>query len=189
MNSSKETTLTELAREADSREADKFLAELLNLSDQQKALGRFRKRYGHWFPRHVSALDDVVVEVAGDERAGVLSSVLPYRDILRIAWIQPTTLARELDVLGAIYKYGHAKGANTLPRDPFILALLRAQHQVDRMRHCLNVQCPAPYFLALRRSQRYCSEECARPAQREFKRTWWANHGEQWRAKKAGKRG
>lgn len=48
----------------------------------------------------------------------------------------------------------------------------------DRARHCGNPDCPAPYFFAKRRSQKYCSDACALPSQREFKRRWWAEHGE-----------
>jgi hypothetical protein len=47
----------------------------------------------------------------------------------------------------------------------------------DRLRgltkHCGNPDCPAPYFIAKKRWQRYCSEECAGPAARESKRQWW----------------
>jgi len=48
---------------------------------------------------------------------------------------------------------------------------------VDRMRYCPTLGCPAPYFIAQRRSQKYCSDACAVPAQREFKRAWWREHG------------
>ncbi len=68
--------------------------------------------------------------------------------------------------------------------DPFVLVLLRALHIADRLRVCPNGGCPAPYFIAKRRSQKYCSEACALPAQREFKRAWWTEHGAQWRVKR-----
>ena len=72
--------------------------------------------------------------------------------------------------------------------DEFALVLLRAMHIADRMRYCQNPSCPAPYFLAKRRSQKYCSDACSLPAQREFKRAWWQDHGEEWRAKRAKKK-
>lgn len=68
--------------------------------------------------------------------------------------------------------------------DEFVLILLRAQRIADRMRVCPNSECPASYFLAKRRSQKYCSEVCAVPVQREFKRRWWAKSGEEWRSKR-----
>jgi hypothetical protein len=61
--------------------------------------------------------------------------------------------------------------------DTFAQVLLRAFEIVDRMRYCPTLGCPAPYFIAQRRSQKYCSDACAVPAQREFKRAWWREHG------------
>lgn len=45
--------------------------------------------------------------------------------------------------------------------------------QADRLGYCRNPDCPAPYILVRRRDQRYCSPECAGPAQREAKRRSW----------------
>ena len=67
--------------------------------------------------------------------------------------------------------------------DAFGQVLLRAVDVADRMRRCPTPACAAPYFIAQRRSQRYCSDACALPAQREFKRIWWREHGNQWRRK------
>ena len=38
---------------------------------------------------------------------------------------------------------------------------------------CKNKKCPAPYFVAKRRDQRYCSAKCAGPAKRAAKLKWW----------------
>lgn len=65
--------------------------------------------------------------------------------------------------------------------DSFAHVLLRAIDVSDRMCRCPDPDCPAPYFIAQRRSQRYCSEACAQPAQRELKRRWWREHGGAWR--------
>jgi hypothetical protein len=48
---------------------------------------------------------------------------------------------------------------------------------------CENKNCQHPYFLRYRPRQIYCSEKCALPSQREFKKRWWDEHGKQWRAK------
>jgi hypothetical protein len=55
------------------------------------------------------------------------------------------------------------------------LAFISFSH---RMRKCQNPTCVAPYFLATRRDQRYCSEKCARLV---ANRKWWDKHGQQWR--------
>jgi hypothetical protein len=62
--------------------------------------------------------------------------------------------------------------------DTFAQVLLRAVEVADRMRRCGNPDCPAPYFIGRRRSQRYCSDACSLPAQRESKRKWWRDHGD-----------
>jgi hypothetical protein len=61
--------------------------------------------------------------------------------------------------------------------DAFGQVLLRAFEVADRLRFCPTPKCPAPYFIAQRRSQKYCSDACSLPAQRECKRAWWREHG------------
>ena len=48
----------------------------------------------------------------------------------------------------------------------------------DRARRCQNPTCPAPYFLAARRDQKYCNEKCSRLV---ANRRWWDQHGAEWR--------
>jgi len=71
------------------------------------------------------------------------------------------------------------------PPTPFEQALMWLVDVGDRARHCQNPDCVAPYFIAARRSQKYCSTTCAAPTQREFKRRWWAEHGSKRRQKGA----
>jgi hypothetical protein len=49
---------------------------------------------------------------------------------------------------------------------------------------CQNKQCRSPYFFAIRKSQKYCSERCALPAQRAFKLAWWNRTGKQRRGRR-----
>lgn len=46
----------------------------------------------------------------------------------------------------------------------------------DLAKHCGHVDCAAPYFIAEKRWQKFCSEACAGPANRESKRKWWHDH-------------
>jgi len=46
----------------------------------------------------------------------------------------------------------------------------------DRAKYCGGPECPAPYFIAIKRWQKYCSEKCAAPATREQKRQWWRDN-------------
>jgi hypothetical protein len=56
---------------------------------------------------------------------------------------------------------------------PIVLAVACMEYG-DRLAVCWNHdQCAAPFFIRKRSDQRYCTNECARPAQREAKRKWW----------------
>lgn len=124
---------------------------------------------------------------------------LRYQINLRRAWDASTPLARKVFLLGPLYETMRDYHALWKVRENIeeslralaayanlTSAILHAIHIVDWMRHCPNPDCPAPYFIAMRRSQRYCSEACALPAQREFKRAWWAEHGSEWRKQRGG---
>ena len=50
---------------------------------------------------------------------------------------------------------------------------------------CENQTCQRPYFLKRAITQRYCSEKCALPSQREFKLRWWNEYGKHWRAQQS----
>lgn len=52
---------------------------------------------------------------------------------------------------------------------------------LDRLRKCADKDCKTPYFVAPHLGQRYCSDLCARSAQREAKKNWWQNCGTAWR--------
>jgi hypothetical protein len=55
-------------------------------------------------------------------------------------------------------------------------ALLYFKKNSTRARHCPTVDCPAPYFFARKKNQKYCSLACVKPAQRATKRRWWKKH-------------
>jgi hypothetical protein len=39
-------------------------------------------------------------------------------------------------------------------------------------------------FIAARAAQKFCSTDCSKAMQREFRRRWWAEHGAAWRQKR-----
>jgi hypothetical protein len=64
-----------------------------------------------------------------------------------------------------------------VPLTPFEAAMFHLQTQLtDKLRRCPNPTCPAPYFFATKKGQKFCSTVCAEPAQREAKRKWWNEH-------------
>ena len=62
----------------------------------------------------------------------------------------------------------------------FEAAMYYLQTQLtDKLRRCPNPKCPAPYFFATKKGQKFCSTVCAEPAQREAKRKWWKENRSQ----------
>jgi hypothetical protein len=59
---------------------------------------------------------------------------------------------------------------------PVEAAIFYLRQNRKRALHCPNPGCPAPYFFASKKGQKYCSPECAKPSQRESKRRWWAEN-------------
>jgi hypothetical protein len=58
----------------------------------------------------------------------------------------------------------------------FERTMFHFQRIAYRARKCENPECMAPYFFAKRKGQKYCTEECALPAQRKAKSEWWARN-------------
>ena len=69
------------------------------------------------------------------------------------------------------------------PLDNFERAVYALFRNSGLAKVCENPDCPAPYFIAKRRSQRYCGEDCASVYQRLWKRKWWKKGGVVWRRK------
>jgi hypothetical protein len=64
------------------------------------------------------------------------------------------------------------------PPTPLEDAIFHFQHQGKRALHCRNPDCPAPYFFASRKNQKFCGTSCQEPARREGQRLWWEKkHG------------
>lgn len=74
--------------------------------------------------------------------------------------------------------------------DAFLQVLHRGAEIAKRMKLCRNRQCQYPFFLAGRRTEKYCTQECAKPAKRAAKLKWWNKHSKKWRRdqKAAGRR-
>lgn len=52
---------------------------------------------------------------------------------------------------------------------------------LGRARICRRPDCATPYFIAKHQRQNFCSDLCAQWGQRQWKKNWWAEHGEAWR--------
>jgi hypothetical protein len=83
----------------------------------------------------------------------------------------------------AILKLSKLTAIEPPPVTPFEATVIYFQTAIaDLTKHCGNSDCPAPYFIAKKKWQKYCTEKCAGPAARESKRKWWQEN----RAKNGG---
>lgn len=192
--------LRTLARTITPKRADSFLQAVLNLnlSDEETAL-HFLEKFKELLPRSDFKLGIGPVFIGQEHKLDALKEV---RRVLGMAWRRPTVLSRQLCILQLLGTYVGLNGSEVGKAiyegdefwagwlesrvDPFSLVGLRALQIADRMRYCPNPTCPSPYFIAYRRSQKYCTDACALPAQRELKRAWWKEHGDEWRKARKG---
>jgi hypothetical protein len=63
------------------------------------------------------------------------------------------------------------------PKDDFEKAVYVLFRNSALAKVCENEGCPAPYFIATRSTQRYCSPDCAAIFQQKWKLDWWKRVG------------
>lgn len=188
-----------------------FLEEFANLGDRSEALSRFYRLFYDMLPpigsvRHLCTRHRLwerlnLSEPSEAQVQGQLSRLyIGLRDWLRSAWVAKDKRARLwlLHELISNEAYLHTDQRLVLTviafaNGPIInvklgsptpfeqAAVYLLNYPAVRTRVCKNADCRAPYFLADKRNQLYCSETCALPAQRRFKRLWWRQNGKRWR--------
>lgn len=182
---------------------ESFLEALANARDPQ-ALSTLPRDYKDFLPAGFpsqTATSKAVLSLPGYEqfpematRAAKLASAMRLDEFaagLRRAWDEPDERVRR----GWISRLRVAFHDEMYPDDTsgppgntaFDVAMDYWQEISARAKHCGNHQCDRPYFIAAKRSVKYCSGECAAPAQKAFKREWWAEHGPGWRKRRAEK--
>jgi hypothetical protein len=164
------------------KEAERLLFDWANLKESD--LEKFVSRYRYVF----SGLPKV--------------SLFAYQELLREAWDAPNSRDRSwyLFMLRHSYAFEMRRrnvegfsnsdllGPMTPERQLALKQLMKAPPEIspieatlyylqegvgDRAKHCGYEGCRNPYFIAEKRWQKYCSEECAAPANRDAKRKWW----------------
>ena len=143
---------------------------------------RFQRRFGLLIPEFY---------LVGQDTRGLTAQRLAVQQIevlafyLQRVWDSPDDRTKEFrigDVVRAVMSGAdetgavpHSEADELPPASPFedaVRSLARAHTH-----RCGDPECPAPYFLAKRRTQAYCSEKCAGYGQREAKKRWWSNVG------------
>jgi hypothetical protein len=123
-------------------------------------------------------------------------SILEARNELRELWDAKTPATRKEEILTGWLRRGPAdfllprwKGRtlSLFPNYGNLRALLfiGIVHRSARFARCQNPDCPAHYFLAKRRSQKFCERgDCTAYAQRKYALKWWNDEGQKRRRAK-----
>jgi len=185
-----------------------FLVEMTNFEGSWEALARLTRTFGDFIPE--TWIDYSRSNFAGenapeiDLRANALA-VFMFSDTdqtpglvngIRRVWEaadRETAYWRTFVLQFKLYDmepksltHGN-KDLDPPPWTPVQQALSHLRNNFARLRRCGNPMCVAPYFFAAKKNQRYCSDACALPAQREAKKAWWSEHGSLWRSKRKSK--
>lgn len=132
--------------------------------------------------------------------------ILRLRNLLRDAWRAGPTAQQSLDELlgfrGSFFLGGYfsdrfptisadwRRGSLAfVPHNEFQAACYALVRSSNLAGFCANPDCPAPYFIARRATQRYCSPDCLKPFQKQWKLDWWNREGKTRRAANTKTRG
>jgi hypothetical protein len=132
---------------------------LANLRDEPEAVLRFIRTYGV-----------LVRNYKGDSIVLPVQDVLELRDVLRDVWegrtYSPllTTVDTETTLLiGPLIAQANSNAGIQIQVKNLatLISLLFAQdYSEGRLKRCINADCPAPYFRAVRKGQKFCSQKC-----------------------------
>jgi len=185
-----------------------FLAHLANLPDERETgeARRFMIHFQGLFENEVpwTVIQEWTIRLVEEEAPSVPPDeqlwkfwLLPLRDAVRQIWKSTDTRFKEWGVFRILEKF-FLVGDRTVGIGPVLddrewqlgtlgppsdseEALMLLVRRANLTKFCGNSSCETPFFWASRRSQKYCCEPCAAPAQREAKNKWWASHGPEWR--------
>lgn len=122
---------------------------LANLRDEPEAVCRFVRTYGL---------------LAKDKRKTVpIREVLEHRDSLRRAWEGKTFEFFAFPAWHGATLCARQSGGFLIAIDalwPLIQVMFIQDWTEKRIKKCANPDCPAPYFCAVRRGQKFCSQKC-----------------------------
>jgi hypothetical protein len=128
---------------------------LANLRDDPASVLRFTRAYGVLSPRY-----------KGGPMSFPLRDVFRARDELRLAWEGRNKMffwwLESYAGLPAELR-ARRSGLEIVVTDFRTLVMLMFAHDFwdERVKKCANPDCPAPYFLAVRKGQKFCSQKCA----------------------------
>lgn len=118
------------------------------------------------------------------------------RDALRRAWRGEEALEGELPLSYIERSAGHymkfswvfkAGNAELVAEDLWsaICVLFLRDHAAHKTAVCAHPNCPAPYFIKKRKTQKFCEAgPCVEYGARQRANKWWQAHGDEWRGRR-----
>jgi hypothetical protein len=181
--------------------AKSFLQELANLSDDPKAVTRFERRFAPFLPWAGQQTQPRTVPFDSVDSGEPASSILTIdlsndrlfslRNKLRSVWATSDLKEKEWRIFllraDSTMTVSFLSSLEVPAPSPFEQTVMYLFKRASKTRCCHNRECHSPYFWASRSSQKYCSDVCALPAQRSYKRLWWQKNGEEWKKLRAKK--
>ena len=213
-NSSPKNRRRDLASPALPQLAKELLESVANLGDND--LGRFQKKFPYVLEELPPRLVLMEADYGDSEdsypyyapTADINSKhkywLLRLRDTLRAIWRAPDRQTKQWGMFRISQDFflqgspellsvpldnsaDYALSGLKLPTRTELLLLYFTKWS-DLTRYCDNPECYVPYFIARDPRQKYCSDGCAKSAQREYKQKWWAENGRSWRASRQSKK-
>jgi hypothetical protein len=139
-------------------------------------------------PNTASPLSDTLVKlflaVHQDFARLQPNPALRKRDILQLIWRNDQYSNDYLKLLlaGSRVEFNWKRGQIVYkPENDFERAVYALFLNSSLAKVCGNPDCPARFFVAQRKSQRYCDADCAAVFQHESKRNWWKEVGSKMR--------
>lgn len=179
---------------------------LANLQKDYKAWKQFEGRWGDLIPpvKTTAAAEEGVEKEPHAPLDETLNEKLfnmahggvaySFQDALRQAWKGDLHRLQYIQDQVAVYMRAEWKfermRIRVIPENlwSIVCVTFLQDHAAGRTGVCENPNCPAPYFIKQRRTQKFCEAgPCVAYKQRLYALSWWNRKGKDKRAKKAGK--
>jgi hypothetical protein len=155
------------------------LIELANLGDSPEAIARFQSKYPGYGDVDVVTLQDKLRYVwQGGRSAEEIATELLFGHTLTHARSDSVFLKLPVRV---DWRRGELAYK---PLNEFQAALYALLQRSRLAKVCARPGCAAPYFVAGRITQQYCSTDCAEAMQDQYRLNWWRANGNEWRRKR-----
>ena len=149
----------------------RLIEDFLNWPSDTGSIVRFTRKYG---PLHQEAVRAAEFKFFYEGWKG-------DQNFFRKLWLSSSKYP-DWQPTGGTLAFRNGRLTYTAPSLYMFLYMDLVTCEAKRLRHCKRPDCTHPYFIAGHLKQRFCSDLCAEWGQREWKKQWWKDHGETWRA-------